>query len=611
MTIYASPQEKIAFKGLLKEVYAANEAPANPYQFILSTGNSTYSFGQAQWDVGNNEDAKTFLRTELGFSALEIAKFSSNNPLSSADLATFNQRLQNNKVKVDQFFETHLDGDITFLNNLITELNLGDTQDQTTARTIASDVELQVLLLDFNNQYSIKGVNGSTGTTDGSTLRFIKGEKIQTEKGGDAQIVGNFDRGDWVNFVMRNKWSFNVAENGLKDVARRLTNIYNIAGLNVINGPNGSGVKFENAQTWRFVDPSGYSMQYNKITGDMTVTMQDEAVRTTIVADNSRVSYVDYANGQFIGSMEAARMGNGEVYTSYYNASNQLTGGQITYTAQPGDTVASVADKMGITPQKFLEFNPNLTAGSVIQGGSSLNIPVGNAGISLPHPTTPASPSPPSPPRYRQRTGLENVEQMGSWVTQGYAYYGANSRVSMPLDTLNGNGLWNTGMSGVVTDWLRPGNGNLSSSSMLGVFDEGPIDIFAPDPFGINFTSRPILFGSLNNLNLGANLFINIDPLVLDLNGDGVKLTDYGSNPVLFDIDNDGGSQEVTGWVSPQDGILVMDRNGNGRIDNISETFSEYFNGTAGTGSVAGDEFVCTRKMCHQLVINHGYAFAA
>ncbi|MDX1253070.1 MAG: S8 family serine peptidase, partial [Gammaproteobacteria bacterium] len=72
------------------------------------------------------------------------------------------------------------------------------------------------------------------------------------------------------------------------------------------------------------------------------------------------------------------------------------------------------------------------------------------------------------------------------------------------------------------------------------------------------------------------------------LNGDGVKLTDYGSNPVLFDIDNDGGSQEVTGWVSPQDGILVMDRNGNGRIDNISETFSEYFNGTAGTGGAAG-----------------------
>ncbi|MFZ5594483.1 MAG: lysozyme inhibitor LprI family protein [Pseudomonadota bacterium] len=42
-----------------------------------------------------------------------------------------------------------------------------------------------------------------------------------------------------------------------------------------------------------------------------------------------------------------------------------------------------------------------------------------------------------------------------------------------------------------------------------------------------------------------------------------------------------------------------------GEIDDISETFSEYFNGAAGDG------FVCTRKMCHQLVINHGYAFAA
>ncbi|MDX1253071.1 MAG: LysM peptidoglycan-binding domain-containing protein, partial [Gammaproteobacteria bacterium] len=222
------------------------------------------------------------------------------------------------------------------------------------------------------------------------------------------------------------------------------------------------------------------------------------------------------------------------------------------YTVRPGDNLWTIGRNNGLSQAQMEAANPQITHPSLIHPGQVINVPTkapDNSRLTVSTFTTPVS----------QRTGLENVEQMGSWVTQGYAYYGTNSRVSMPLDTLNGNGLWNTGMSGVVTDWLRPGNGNLSSSSMLGVFDEGPIDIFAPDPFGINFTSRPILFGSLNNLNLGANLFINIDPLVLDLNGDGVKLTDYGSNPVLFDIDNDGGSQEVTGWVSPQDGILVMD----------------------------------------------------
>ncbi len=93
----------------------------------------------------------------------------------------------------------------------------------------------------------------------------------------------------------------------------------------------------------------------------------------------------------------------------------------------------------------------------------------------------------------------------------------------------------------------------------------------------------------MNNTSIAALNFTYIDPLVLDLNGDGVKLTDYATDPVLFDIDNDGGSSlEQTGWASAQDGILVMDISGNGTIDNISETFSEYFNGTAGTGGNAG-----------------------
>jgi Ca2+-binding RTX toxin-like protein len=96
---------------------------------------------------------------------------------------------------------------------------------------------------------------------------------------------------------------------------------------------------------------------------------------------------------------------------------------------------------------------------------------------------------------------------------------------------------------------------------------------------------------------VGLNMFANgvqntlpTDPLVLDLNGDGVKLTDFSSDPVLFDIDNDGGNKELTGWVSKEDGIVVMDLNGNGKIDNISETFSEYFNGAVGTGGNAGEK---------------------
>ena len=87
----------------------------------------------------------------------------------------------------------------------------------------------------------------------------------------------------------------------------------------------------------------------------------------------------------------------------------------------------------------------------------------------------------------------------------------------------------------------------------------------------------------------GANTsLVPADPLVLDLNGDGVKLTNFSDSKALFDIDNDGGTKEQTGWVSAQDGILVQDINDDGTINNISETLSEYYSGTVGANGDAG-----------------------
>ena len=64
-------------------------------------------------------------------------------------------------------------------------------------------------------------------------------------------------------------------------------------------------------------------------------------------------------------------------------------------------------------------------------------------------------------------------------------------------------------------------------------------------------------------------------PLVLDLNGDGVKTlaADHG---VLFDVANHG-LLGATGWASANDGMLVHDINHDGRINNGSELFG---NGT-------------------------------
>lgn len=65
------------------------------------------------------------------------------------------------------------------------------------------------------------------------------------------------------------------------------------------------------------------------------------------------------------------------------------------------------------------------------------------------------------------------------------------------------------------------------------------------------------------------------DPLTLDLDGDGLETTGVNAtNPIMFDHDGDGVST-ATGWVLPDDGFLVLDRNGNGQIDNGTELFGD------------------------------------
>lgn len=76
-----------------------------------------------------------------------------------------------------------------------------------------------------------------------------------------------------------------------------------------------------------------------------------------------------------------------------------------------------------------------------------------------------------------------------------------------------------------------------------------------------------------------------MSPLVLDLDSDGVEVTQLGygqtGSSVYFDMDNDGFA-ERTAWATGGDGLLAMDTNGNGMIDNQSELFGNteiYTNG--------------------------------
>ena len=78
--------------------------------------------------------------------------------------------------------------------------------------------------------------------------------------------------------------------------------------------------------------------------------------------------------------------------------------------------------------------------------------------------------------------------------------------------------------------------------------------------------------GAGGGAGAAATVVPRLDPLVLDLDGDGIETTGSRDAVVLFDHDVDG-VKTGTGWVKPDDGWLVLDRNGNGTIDSGRELF--------------------------------------
>ena len=67
-----------------------------------------------------------------------------------------------------------------------------------------------------------------------------------------------------------------------------------------------------------------------------------------------------------------------------------------------------------------------------------------------------------------------------------------------------------------------------------------------------------------------------VDPIVLDLDGDGLEFIHLQGNSVDFSMDPTG-TISPNDWLSPDDGFLVFDKNENNKVDDITELFSEFF----------------------------------
>ncbi|NQY74139.1 MAG: LysM peptidoglycan-binding domain-containing protein, partial [Candidatus Margulisbacteria bacterium] len=173
-----------------------------------------------------------------------------------------------------------------------------------------------------------------------------------------------------------------------------------------------------------------------------------------------------------------------------------------------------------------------------------------------------------------------------AWM-EGSALHGGDYSANMPIDIINGPGFTFEQLSKNITDDYQPGDMTLTDNRVDYGIDAYLDKYFAMPSLDLDLDPPANIFeqpfenyigdlAKMNSLFLAAPDVERVDPLVVDLNGDGVQLISFEDSTVTFDVDNDGYA-ENTGWVSAEDGIIVHDKNQDGVINDISETLSEYY----------------------------------
>ena len=165
--------------------------------------------------------------------------------------------------------------------------------------------------------------------------------------------------------------------------------------------------------------------------------------------------------------------------------------------------------------------------------------------------------------------------------TGAVLYVIAGPDVEVADAEINTNGIANNSAGGILSGYYRPGYQMESDSSqnlndLLDGFDS------ASQVPGSAFYDA-----ALADYVTDAPTFLNIDPLVLDLTGGGVSLSNWMDNSVYFQTSVDSNAKTGqaipdgyyyhTSWVNPSCGILVLPVDGT--VTNMTQMLSEDFEG--------------------------------
>ena len=114
--------------------------------------------------------------------------------------------------------------------------------------------------------------------------------------------------------------------------------------------------------------------------------------------------------------------------------------------------------------------------------------------------------------------------------------------------------------------------GSSSSGGNSGSSGSGGTDAGANAGNGAGYAGYEIFGRDPGAYDAAGNVYPS-DPIIIDLNGDGIFTTSL-EDGTYFDLNKDGFA-EKTAWITPQDALLVRDVNGNGKIDDGGELFGD------------------------------------